>query len=67
MCFHTIINENDVFSDITKPIKTVYKQIGNRFVQLNIIGSTSRILRIESTNPKDYLDTKYQIGEEYKL
>ncbi len=70
LILHTIASRESVFSDeyesleqmSTEETSVSYKRDGERFIQCVNSNDVNTISRIISTNPKDYLNPRYSIG-----
>ncbi|NLJ16873.1 MAG: hypothetical protein GX346_07065 [Clostridiales bacterium] len=64
MIIHSIISLEDIFAEEYQP-KTQTIRKNNSFISLDISGDKPRIKSIFSTDPKDYLNKKYQPNSIY--
>ena len=61
MILYTVVNELDIFADSRKSSgkDCLYKNIKGGFLEMRRGANGYRIARLHSTNPADYLNSKY--------
>ena len=64
MYLHTIVDQSMIFPQ--KPNEYKYYKLKNGFIECTQSGGKMLINRINSTNPRDYLNTEYSLGNEIK-
>lgn len=64
MILHTIACKDMIFTPDDSS-NYIFKKDGNRFIQCVNSNNQNTICRLISTDPKDYLNPKYNIGEKY--
>lgn len=63
---HTILNEYDVFGDVGAPLEAQMVALeGNSFLEVESFGGEARVRRLVSTDPRKYLDVRYQPGSSF--
>lgn len=64
MLLHTIASKEEIFTPENNA-QYSYKKQGNKFIQCVNYNNQNTICRLISTNPQDYLNPKYNVGEKY--